>query len=67
MALKFVSVVRLQFRSGELRVCGQTFFRKKTIVGDPEPEPDPEPDPQDPHVFEPPGSGSINQAPSRFS
>ncbi len=32
MALKFVSVVRLQFRSGELRVCGMTFFREKVKV-----------------------------------
>jgi hypothetical protein len=33
MALKFVSVVRLQFRSGEVRVCGKTFFLKKAVLG----------------------------------
>ena len=25
-----------------------------------DPEPNPDPDPPDPHVFEPPGSGSFN-------
>ncbi len=35
----------------------RTGNKPKTSVGDP----DPEPDPQDPHVFGPPGSGSISR------
>jgi hypothetical protein len=36
-----------------------SLYQISTDVVDPDPEPDP--DPQNPHVFGPPGSGSISQ------
>ncbi len=41
------------------RGCGRSYHLVIVSIGDPDPVPDP--DPQDPHVFGPPGSGSISQ------